>query len=215
MSIARALAEYVAMQDMSDGRPILPERENSLFPDVISFVDQELERSSQARETKREGLAYGIVSDLLAPRYGGEAMIASVVLDFANRLGFATLKDEATGQPVLDSNGNEQYIQIGTNSNGTPIYQIEDVLDQEYRFEKAFSEIVNCFTTLKDDMREVIAFGDKGQDGEYIFNKDGKIRNAIVYKVSSVQVTDSARILISAGFMRGYITVDVGYTRST
>ena len=58
---------------------------------LISFVDQELERSSQARETKREGLAYGIVSDILAPRYGGEAMIASVVLDFANRLGFAAV----------------------------------------------------------------------------------------------------------------------------
>ena len=29
--------------------------------------------TSKLEMTKREGLAYGIVSDLLAPRYGGEA----------------------------------------------------------------------------------------------------------------------------------------------
>ena len=212
MSIARALAEYVAMQDMSDGRPLLPNREESIFPDVISFVDQELERSSQGRETRREGLAYGIVSDILAPRYGGEAMIASVVLDFANRLGFAAKKD-LKGEDILikigeDENGapiyGPEYIQIGTNSNGTPIFQIEEVLDQEYRFEKVFSEIVKCFTTLKDDMRTVTAFANMTDETKHIN-----------YKISSVQVTDSARILISAGFMRGYITVDVGYTRST
>ena len=183
MSIARALAEYVARSEAPDliveGKleasptPILPEGMRSLYPDVISFVDQELERSSQFRDTRREGLAYGIVSDLLAPRYGGESMIASVVLDFANR-----------------ADGRE--IDLG--------------LDQEERFERTFSAILNLFTSLHSDMHNVYAYGKLNEDtGEYT-------DEAIHYKVSSVQVTDSARILISAGFMRGYITVDVGYT---
>ena len=183
MSIGRAIAEYIARAEApnlivkgkleSAPTPILPEGIQSLYPDVVSFVDQELERSAQFRDTRREGLAYGIVSDILAPRYGGEAMLASVVLDFANR---------------------------------ADVREIDLGLDQEKRFEATFSAILNQVSSLHNDMRNIYAYGKLNEDtGEYT-------DEAMHYKVSSLQVTDSARILISAGFMRGYIIVDVGYT---
>ena len=63
---------------------------------------------------------------------------------------------------------------------------------------KLFQRLLNCFTTLT-----AYSYIDKDNTEQFRFK----------YKVSSLQVTDSARILISTGFMRGYIVVDVGYTQ--
>ena len=189
MSIGRAIAEYIAEQNLPPEtppgggpdkiiKPILSDGFESIYPDVVNFVDQELERSSQFGPPRREGLAYGIVSDILAPRYGGEARVASVVFDFANRID-------------MDRFGNP----------------IESTPEQEVRFEKAFSTILNILSVLPEGMREVSAYPyqDPNNPDETLYR--------FTYKVSSLQVTDSARILISAGFMRGYIVVDVGYTQ--
>ena len=191
MSIGRALAEYIAEQRLNERLPddptnepdidpklpplILPGKLNAIYPDVVNFVDQEQERSRDFDPmARREGMAYGIVSDVLAPRYGGEARIASVVFDFANRLDY----DRG-----------------------------EDKQGQEFRFERAFSAILNILSVLPDDMRELTAYP------PYIDPENDMEKHRFNYKISSLQVTDSARILISAGFMRGYIVVDVGYTQ--
>ena len=182
MSIGRAIAEYISHQrhekHLPDDPPpedlpplIFPDQDLAIYPDVVNFVDQEHERSAQFMDTKREGMAYGIVSDILAPRYGGEARVASVVFDFANRANIEEMRD------------------------------IQPSPAQEFRFERAFSAILNILSVLPEDMR--------GNDPDKPLTAyDGKLK----YKISSLQVTDSARILISAGFMRGYIIVDVGYT---
>ena len=182
MSIGRAIAEHIAEQDLPPHTPpgggpdkiilpILRDGIASIYPDVVDFVDTEFRASAQDKDKKSEGLAYGVVSDILAPRYGGEARVASVVFDFANRIG----RDETE-------------------------------TDQEFRFELAFSTILNILSVLPEGMREVSAYPyqDPNNPDETLYRFN--------YKVSSLQVTDSARILISAGFMRGYIIVDVGYT---
>ena len=187
MSIGRALAEYISHQRHEkllptdpgyDKNPkplppyILSDEEASIFPDVVNFVDQTSGPESlliDGEGRSREGMAYGIVSDILAPRYGGEARIASVVFDFANRANNAELMER---QPSRT---------------------------QEARFERAFSAILNILSILPEGMR--VEGGLPAFDGQFH------------YTVSSLQVTDSARILISTGFMRGYIIVDVGYTQ--
>ena len=197
MSIGRALAEYIAEQrmepvhqyeknivDNGGEKPlILPGgRQHSIYPDVVNFVDQQQNVSNDS-EIRREGLAYGIVSDILAPRYGGEARIASVVFDFANRL--SPHIDENTGKPSE--------------------YLYEEKPDQEFRFERAFSAILNILSVLRK--RDLTAYPYQNPEDPT------EIKYRFTYKVSSLQVTDSARILVTAGFMRGYIIVDVGYTQ--
>ena len=76
MSIGRALAEYISVRSMpAIGNPededyipadlILKTEKDDIYPDVVDFVDTEFRASAQDEDNKSEGLAYGIVSDIL------------------------------------------------------------------------------------------------------------------------------------------------------